>query len=162
MVGGWGRGGRRIHQIAHQIIEFGWTEPVAIVGRHHRLTGMLDVLQVRLLKKVEGGEITAASGKKVFEKMFETGKDAAEIVAAEGLAQELPSREDLTDATVLMTPPGFDTTNAPGMVAPGNLDPWNRPVLHNPDGGYSTTSSISIGTLAFAITSNLNRCFGSL
>jgi aspartyl-tRNA(Asn)/glutamyl-tRNA(Gln) amidotransferase subunit B len=40
-----------------------------------------------LLKKVEGGEITAASGKKVFEKMFETGKGAAEIVAAEGLAQ---------------------------------------------------------------------------
>src|SRR4029077_6949331 len=36
-----------------------------------------------LLKKVEGGEITAASGKKVFEKMFETGKGAAEIVAAE-------------------------------------------------------------------------------
>ena len=29
-----------------------------------------------LLKKVEGGEITAASGKKVFEKMFETGKSA--------------------------------------------------------------------------------------
>ncbi len=40
-----------------------------------------------LLKKVEGGEITAASGKKVFEKMFETGKSAEEIVASEGLAQ---------------------------------------------------------------------------
>jgi aspartyl-tRNA(Asn)/glutamyl-tRNA(Gln) amidotransferase subunit B len=40
-----------------------------------------------LLKKVEGGEITAASGKKVFAKMFETGKSAAEIVAAEGLGQ---------------------------------------------------------------------------
>jgi aspartyl-tRNA(Asn)/glutamyl-tRNA(Gln) amidotransferase subunit B len=40
-----------------------------------------------LLKKVEGGEITAASGKKVFEKMFETGKSAAEIIAAEGMAQ---------------------------------------------------------------------------
>lgn len=40
----------------------------------------------------------------------------------------------------------FDTTKAPGMVKPGNLDPWNRPVLHNPGGGYSTTSSISIGT----------------
>jgi aspartyl-tRNA(Asn)/glutamyl-tRNA(Gln) amidotransferase subunit B len=40
-----------------------------------------------LLKKVEGGEITAASGKKVFEKMFETGKSAGEIIAAEGLAQ---------------------------------------------------------------------------
>ncbi|MGD0964924.1 MAG: Asp-tRNA(Asn)/Glu-tRNA(Gln) amidotransferase subunit GatB [Candidatus Acidiferrales bacterium] len=40
-----------------------------------------------LLKKVEGGEITAASGKKVFAKMFETGQSAAEIVAAEGLGQ---------------------------------------------------------------------------
>ncbi|HSY58110.1 MAG TPA: Asp-tRNA(Asn)/Glu-tRNA(Gln) amidotransferase subunit GatB [Terriglobales bacterium] len=40
-----------------------------------------------LLKKVEGGEITAASGKKVFETMFETGKSADEIVASEGLAQ---------------------------------------------------------------------------
>jgi len=40
-----------------------------------------------LLKKVDGGEITAASGKKVFEKMFETGKGAEEIIASEGLAQ---------------------------------------------------------------------------
>lgn len=42
--------------------------------------------------------------------------------------------------------PAFDTTQAPGMVKPGNLDPWRRPVLYNPDGSYSTTSSISIGT----------------
>ena len=40
-----------------------------------------------LLKKIEGGEITAASGKKVFEKMFEAGKSAEEIIAAEGLTQ---------------------------------------------------------------------------
>lgn len=40
-----------------------------------------------LLKKVDSGEITAASGKKVFAKMFETGKIAAEIIAAEGLSQ---------------------------------------------------------------------------
>jgi aspartyl-tRNA(Asn)/glutamyl-tRNA(Gln) amidotransferase subunit B len=40
-----------------------------------------------LLAKMEKGEITAASGKKVFAKMFETGKSAAEIVAAEGLSQ---------------------------------------------------------------------------
>jgi aspartyl-tRNA(Asn)/glutamyl-tRNA(Gln) amidotransferase subunit B len=40
-----------------------------------------------LLKKVDEGEITAASGKKVFEKMFETGKGAEEIIASEGLAQ---------------------------------------------------------------------------
>ena len=40
-----------------------------------------------LLGKIEKSEITAASGKKVFATMFETGKSAAEIVAAEGLAQ---------------------------------------------------------------------------
>jgi hypothetical protein len=33
-----------------------------------------------------------------------------------------------------------------GQRAPGNVEPWNRPILHNPDGGYSTTSSMSIGT----------------
>jgi aspartyl-tRNA(Asn)/glutamyl-tRNA(Gln) amidotransferase subunit B len=40
-----------------------------------------------LLKRIEGGEITAASGKKVFAAMFDTGKGAAEIIAAEGMAQ---------------------------------------------------------------------------
>jgi hypothetical protein len=42
--------------------------------------------------------------------------------------------------------PNFPLTGAPGMTKPGNLDPWNRPVLHNPDGSYSTTSSMSIST----------------
>ena len=42
--------------------------------------------------------------------------------------------------------PDFDTKNAPGMLKPGNLEPWFRSVLKNPGGGYSTTSSISIGT----------------
>jgi aspartyl-tRNA(Asn)/glutamyl-tRNA(Gln) amidotransferase subunit B len=40
-----------------------------------------------LLAKIEKGEITAASGKKVFANMFETGKGAAEIIAAEGFSQ---------------------------------------------------------------------------
>jgi len=40
-----------------------------------------------LLKLVESGQITAAIGKKVFATMFESGRGAAEIVAAEGLAQ---------------------------------------------------------------------------
>jgi aspartyl-tRNA(Asn)/glutamyl-tRNA(Gln) amidotransferase subunit B len=40
-----------------------------------------------LIAKVDSGEITAASGKKVFAKMFETGRPAKEIIAAEGLAQ---------------------------------------------------------------------------
>jgi aspartyl-tRNA(Asn)/glutamyl-tRNA(Gln) amidotransferase subunit B len=40
-----------------------------------------------LLAIVQRGEITAASGKKVFAEMFDTGKKPAEIVAAGGLAQ---------------------------------------------------------------------------
>src|SRR3984893_13328860 len=40
-----------------------------------------------VLKLVESGQITGAVGKKVFATMFESRRDAAEIVAAEGLAQ---------------------------------------------------------------------------
>jgi aspartyl-tRNA(Asn)/glutamyl-tRNA(Gln) amidotransferase subunit B len=40
-----------------------------------------------LLATIERGQITAASGKKVFATMFDTGKSAAEIIASEGLAQ---------------------------------------------------------------------------
>jgi len=40
-----------------------------------------------LVAKVEGGEINAATGKKVFARMFEAGKPAAEIIAAEGFGQ---------------------------------------------------------------------------
>jgi len=40
-----------------------------------------------LLKVVESGQITGASGKNVFAKMFETGGAAEQIIAAEGLSQ---------------------------------------------------------------------------
>jgi aspartyl-tRNA(Asn)/glutamyl-tRNA(Gln) amidotransferase subunit B len=40
-----------------------------------------------LVAKVESGEINGATGKKVFARMFETGKPAAEIIAAEGFTQ---------------------------------------------------------------------------
>lgn len=40
-----------------------------------------------LLGIIERGEITAASGKKVFATMFDSGKNAAEIIAVEGMAQ---------------------------------------------------------------------------
>jgi aspartyl-tRNA(Asn)/glutamyl-tRNA(Gln) amidotransferase subunit B len=40
-----------------------------------------------LVVKVESGEINAATGKKVFARMFETGKPAAEIIAAQGFSQ---------------------------------------------------------------------------
>jgi aspartyl-tRNA(Asn)/glutamyl-tRNA(Gln) amidotransferase subunit B len=40
-----------------------------------------------LLGRIEKGDITAASGKKVFATMFDTGQGPADIIAAEGLAQ---------------------------------------------------------------------------
>lgn len=39
-----------------------------------------------------------------------------------------------------------DLQKSPGLLKQGNLDPFNRKILKNPDGSYSTTSSISIGT----------------
>jgi aspartyl-tRNA(Asn)/glutamyl-tRNA(Gln) amidotransferase subunit B len=47
-----------------------------------------------LLRKVDKGAITAVGGKKVFAVMFETGRQAAEIIAAEGL-------EQLTDTSAI-------------------------------------------------------------
>lgn len=41
----------------------------------------------QLLGKVESAEITVATGKKVFARMFDTGKNADEIIAAESLGQ---------------------------------------------------------------------------
>jgi aspartyl-tRNA(Asn)/glutamyl-tRNA(Gln) amidotransferase subunit B len=43
----------------------------------------------QLVALVESGKITAAVGKKVFATMFETGRSAAEIVAAEGLGAQV-------------------------------------------------------------------------
>jgi hypothetical protein len=40
----------------------------------------------------------------------------------------------------------FDVTKGEGLQAPGNLNPWQRPSMHNPDGSYSTTSSMSVGS----------------
>ena len=45
------------------------------------------VALAELLKMVESGQITGAVGKKVFATMFESGRAATEIVAAENLAQ---------------------------------------------------------------------------
>src|SRR6266849_5684570 len=42
-----------------------------------------------LVKLVESGKITAAIGKKVFGTMFESGRTAAEVVAAEGLGAQV-------------------------------------------------------------------------
>ncbi|HEV2387525.1 MAG TPA: Asp-tRNA(Asn)/Glu-tRNA(Gln) amidotransferase subunit GatB [Candidatus Acidoferrales bacterium] len=46
-----------------------------------------------LIARVERGEITAASGKRVFARMFETGEPAAKIIASEGLEQIRDSDE---------------------------------------------------------------------
>ena len=45
------------------------------------------VALAELLAKIESAEITAATGKKVFATMFDTGKRAADIISAEGMAQ---------------------------------------------------------------------------
>ncbi len=45
------------------------------------------------MQQVESGAINAATGKKVFATMFESGKSAAEIIAGEGLAQIQDSGE---------------------------------------------------------------------
>jgi aspartyl-tRNA(Asn)/glutamyl-tRNA(Gln) amidotransferase subunit B len=42
-----------------------------------------------LIRRVESGEITATVGKKVFARMFESGKPAAEIISAEGLGGQV-------------------------------------------------------------------------
>ena len=59
-----------------------------------------------LLKQVESGKITAASGKKVFVTMFETGKSASNIIAAEGLAQisDTGAIETIARAVVAKSP----------------------------------------------------------
>jgi len=44
-----------------------------------------------LIQLVEGGKITAAVAKRVFPKMFEDGRSAAQIVRAEGLGAQVSS-----------------------------------------------------------------------
>jgi len=56
-------------------------------GKEIEVSPLSPTALAELLKLVESGQITAAIGKKVFATMFETGRTAAEIVAAEGLAQ---------------------------------------------------------------------------
>jgi len=46
-----------------------------------------------LIRRVEANDVTAAVGKKVFAKMFESGKSAAEIIAAEGLGGQVDTAE---------------------------------------------------------------------
>jgi aspartyl-tRNA(Asn)/glutamyl-tRNA(Gln) amidotransferase subunit B len=59
-----------------------------------------------LLAIVERGEITAASGKKVFAVMFDSGNKAADIIAAEGMAQisDTAAIETIARAVVAKSP----------------------------------------------------------
>jgi aspartyl-tRNA(Asn)/glutamyl-tRNA(Gln) amidotransferase subunit B len=54
------------------------------------------VALAELLAKIESAEITAATGKKVFATMFDTGRRAADIISAEGMAQ-------ITDVSAIET-----------------------------------------------------------
>jgi aspartyl-tRNA(Asn)/glutamyl-tRNA(Gln) amidotransferase subunit B len=56
-------------------------------GREIEASPVSPAALAELLKLVESGQITTAIGKKVFAKMFESGRSAAEIVADEGLGQ---------------------------------------------------------------------------
>jgi aspartyl-tRNA(Asn)/glutamyl-tRNA(Gln) amidotransferase subunit B len=59
-----------------------------------------------LLGRIDRSEITAATGKKVFAKMFDSGKRAADIVASEGLAQitDAGAIEEIARAVVSRSP----------------------------------------------------------
>jgi aspartyl-tRNA(Asn)/glutamyl-tRNA(Gln) amidotransferase subunit B len=59
-----------------------------------------------LLAIVQRGEITAASGKKVFASMFDSGKKPADIITAEGLAQisDTSAIETVAKAVVAKSP----------------------------------------------------------
>jgi aspartyl-tRNA(Asn)/glutamyl-tRNA(Gln) amidotransferase subunit B len=56
-------------------------------GKEIEATPVSPAALAELLKLIESGQITGSIGKKVFASMFETGRSANEIVAAEGLAQ---------------------------------------------------------------------------
>jgi aspartyl-tRNA(Asn)/glutamyl-tRNA(Gln) amidotransferase subunit B len=60
-------------------------------GKQISASPVLAARLAELIKLVESGKITAAVGKKVFVKMFETGRNAAEIVEAEGLGAQVSS-----------------------------------------------------------------------
>ena len=64
-----------------------------------------------LMQLVESGKITGAIGKKVFATMFENGRSAAEIVAAEGLGAQV------SDDCASNKPPAKSSTKNPDNVA---------------------------------------------
>ncbi len=70
----------------------------------------------------------------------------AQITSAKQNHSIMSTVDDLVSTNLNGGVPKPQLPPATGQVAPGNLDPWNRPILHNKDGSYSTTVSISVGT----------------
>jgi aspartyl-tRNA(Asn)/glutamyl-tRNA(Gln) amidotransferase subunit B len=58
-------------------------------GKEIEASPVSPVALAELLRLLESGEITGAVGKKVFATMFESGRSASEIVAAEGLGAQV-------------------------------------------------------------------------
>ncbi|HJY86928.1 MAG TPA: Asp-tRNA(Asn)/Glu-tRNA(Gln) amidotransferase subunit GatB [Candidatus Acidoferrales bacterium] len=62
-------------------------------GKETRESPVAPAALAELLQLLEGGQITAASAKGIFTKMFETGRPAREMIAAEDLGQIRDARE---------------------------------------------------------------------
>ena len=75
-------------------------------GKEIKACPVAPAVLAELLAIVERGEITAASGKKVFATMFDTGKKAAEIIATEGMAQisDTSAIEKIARAVIAKSP----------------------------------------------------------
>src|ERR1700733_3520065 len=75
-------------------------------GKEIKACPVVPAVLAELLAIVERGEITAASGKKVFATMFDTGKKAAEIIATEGMAQisDTSAIEKIARAVIAKSP----------------------------------------------------------
>src|SRR6202163_4073684 len=76
----------------------GWIETELLrrlndAGRGIESSPVTPAALAALVQQVESGAINAATGKKVFATMFESGKSAAEIIAGEGLSQIQDSGE---------------------------------------------------------------------
>lgn len=72
------------------------------------------------------------------------GIDADAVVAGSIAIRD--TIETFNSGAKNFAPPGFRlSTKGLGIRQAGNLDPWNRPRLRNPDGSFSTADTISIG-----------------